>query len=430
MIKICRLKEVQECELGKIMDRSNVDISEAKQVAIVIIDSVRANGDKALIEYTRKFDNPGFTDLKVSKKDIRDAYEGTNDKTIEMIRRQIRLSRLFHSEQRSKIVDWEKEIEPGITAGEKWTAIEEVGLYMPGGKNPFPTVAQILAIAATTAGCKRIVACISPRGKNYEVLIALNECRISEIYRCSGAQAIAAMAYGTETIKPVQLIAGPGNPYVTAAKILCQEKVAIDMQAGPSEAVIIADETANPVYCAADILARAEHGPDSAAVLVTTSKEVAEETTKELQRQFDLCSRQEYIKTALERYCAIIITDTIDEAIDFTNQYAPEHLEVLTKDPKAVLARIRNAGSVFLGNYNPVAVGDYASGINHVLPTGGWARMKSAVSVYTFMKRVQFSEVSKKALEKLQPIVDCIADVEGLDAHRRSVDIRLGDKND
>ena len=308
-----------------------------------------------------------------------------------------------------------------------------MGLYIPGGKNPFPTVQQILATAANAAGCKRIISCISPSGKNYEVLIAANECGIEEIYRVGGGQAIAAMAYGTETIAPVDLIAGPGSPYVTAAKILCQTKVAIDMPAGPSEVIVLADGTTpsqfdlntKAKYCAADLLAQAEHGSDSAVIMLTNSKDLAQLTKSEIEKQFQTLSRQDYVKTALANYSAIITTTSLEEAIAFINDYAPEHLEILTEHPEALFNLINNAGSVFIGYHNPVAVGDYATGINHCLPTCGWARQSSPVGAWTFMKRVQYSSVSKLGLDRLLPIVKTISAVEGLDAHRRSVEVRF-----
>jgi histidinol dehydrogenase len=435
MISIYELNTVNADALANIKNRASSDISDVKPKVEEIIARVRREGDKALVALTREFDDPEYTieRLKVTQADIDEAYKNTPVETINKIKEQIQLSTRFHKLQKTHIVDWESEMEPGITVGEKWTAIANVGLYVPGGKNPFPTVQQILAVPAKLAGCKRIVSCISPRGKGYEVLIAANECGIKEIYRLGGAQAIAAMAYGTETIKPVDLVAGPGSPYVTAAKILCQQKIAIDMPAGPSEAIILADESTEPGidlklkarYCAADLLARAEHGPDSAGVIVTNSLELAKYAQAEVQEQFEQLSRQDYIKTALATYSAIIVTKNIEDAIEFTNDYAPEHLEVLTKDPTATLAKIEHAGSAFLGYFNPVATGDYATGINHVLPSSGWARQTSAVAVWTFMKRVQYSNLTRDGLKRLQPIVQTIATVEGLDAHKNSVDIRF-----
>ena len=435
MIAIHKLNTIAKSDLAKLMSRANEDIDKIKPKVEEIIATVRKEGDQALVKFTRQWDDPDYdiSRLKVTKADIEEAYANTSEEIKKSIKEQISLSKRFHELQKARIPAWEQELENGIVVGEKWTPISKVGLYVPGGKNPFPTVQQILAVAAQTAGCPRIVSCISPRGKGYEVLIAANECGLTEIYRVGGAQAIAAMAYGTETIAPVELIAGPGNPYVTAAKIICQAKVAIDMPAGPSEAIILADGSTPPQmdlktkasYCAADVLARAEHGPDSAGLLVTDSLELAELAKAEIERQYNELSRKDYIATALSTYSAIIVTSSMKEAIAFTNDYAPEHLEVLTEDPDATYQDIENAGSAFLGYYNPVATGDYATGINHVLPSCGWARQTSPVGVWTFMKRVQHSTLSKAGLERLKPIVQAIADVEGLDAHKRSVEIRF-----
>jgi histidinol dehydrogenase len=435
MITIYELDKMSAGDFDRIKMRADSDISEVRPAAEKIIERVRREGDEALIALTKEFDDPFFSAerLRITEVDVVDAYENTAPETVELIQEEILLSRRFHAAQKRQLVDWEKELEPGIKAGEKWTAISEVGLYVPGGKNPFPSTQQFLAVPASLAGCRRIVSCISPRGKNYEVIIAAIECGVKEIYRVAGAQAIAAMAYGTESIRPVQLIAGPGNPYVTAAKMLCQQKVSIDMPAGPSEALILADESlqegldlrAKAAFCASDILAQAEHGPDSAGILVTNSRMLAQFTREEITRQFQTVSRHEYLKTSLTTYSAIIITKTLDAAIQFANEYAPEHLEILTEDPRETLAEIEHAGSVFLGPYNPVAAGDYATGVNHVLPASGWARQTSALSVATFMKKVQYSEVTKQGLKRLQPVIQSLATIEGLDAHRESVEIRF-----
>lgn len=435
MIRTFKLDTISDEDRTRLMKRAHEDIDSVKPKVEEIIKAVRAEGDAALVRFTKEWDDPDYSAdrLVVTEADIEEAYANTPKETLERIREQISLSKKFHELQRQQVPAWEKEMENGIVVGEKWTPLSDVGLYVPGGKNPFPTVQQILAVAAQAAGCPRIVSCISPRGKGYEVLIAARECGVTEIYRVGGAQAIAAMAYGTETIKPVLLIAGPGNPYVTAAKILCQSKVAIDMPAGPSEAIILADGTTTAQvdlrtkasYCAADLLARAEHGPDSAGVMLTDSAELASLTEKEIARQYETLSRQDYIKKALATYSAIIVTKSMKEAVDFTNEYAPEHLEILTEDPDATLQGIENAGSAFLGYYNPVATGDYATGINHVLPSCGWARQTSPVGVWTFMKRVQYSTITKAGLGRLKPIVQTIATVEGLDAHKRSVEVRF-----
>ncbi len=435
MINIYELNKISKPALDRIKNRSQNDIDKVKSKVEEIITSIRTKGDSALVQFTKEWDDPEFSfpRLTVTKADIREAYNNTGKEIIEKVKEQISLARTFHETQRQQIRDWEKETERGIIVGEKWTAVDKVGLYVPGGKNPFPTVQQILAVAAKTAGCNRIISCISPKGKNYEVLIAANECGIEEIYRVSGAQAIAAMAYGTETISAVDLIAGPGNPYVTAAKILCQAKVAIDMPAGPSEIVILADASTSSgfdlntkaKYCAADLLAQVEHGPDSAGIVLTDSKDLAQLIKSEIEKQFQRLSRQNYVKAAISTYSAILIAPSLTESIDFINDYAPEHLEILTENPKTILKLINNAGSVFLGHYNPVAVGDYATGINHCLPTCGWARRSSPVGTWTFMKRVQYSHINQSGLNRLQPIVKTISQVEGLDAHQRSVDLRF-----
>jgi histidinol dehydrogenase len=435
MINIYALSNISQEDLLRIKTRAQSEIDKVRNQVEEIIEEVKRDGDAALIALTRKWDDPDFdkSRLRVNERDIQKAYTETSFEVIEKIREQISLSRKFHRLQKRHITDWQEEMEGGITVGEKWTAISQVGLYVPGGKNPFPTVQQILAVAATEAGCERVISCISPKGRSNEVLIAAHEVGISEIYRLSGAQAIAAMAYGTESIAPVDIIAGPGNPYVTAAKIICQAKIAIDMPAGPSEAIILADSWTpegldlddKARYCAADILARAEHGSDSAAVLVTDSQQLAELTKIEIEKQFDGLMRKDYIATALGRYCAIIVTEDMTEAVDFTNDYAPEHLEILVCDPESTFAKIQHAASVFIGLFNPVATGDYASGVNHTLPTGGWASKTSPVGVWTFMKRVQYSHVTKKALHRLTPIVQTLSNVEGLDAHCRSVEIRF-----
>ncbi len=436
MIRVIELKTAKADVVAEIKRRAQADIDEVRGAVMEIIAAVRRDGDDALVHYTRQWDDDAFSKskLRVTEADFDEAYRETPKNTVEKIKDQIQLSKRFHELQRKHIVDWQEETEPGILVGEKWTPMDRVGLYVPGGKNPFPTVQQILAVPAKIAGCPSIVSCVSPRGKNYEVLIAARESGIEELFRVSGPHAVAAMAYGTESIRPVELVAGPGNPFVTAAKILCQDRIAIDMPAGPSEAIILADTSLLGAgmtmqrlakFCAADVLARAEHGPDSAGVLVTESAELAAMVKQEIERQTTTLTRQHYIHEALERYSAIVVTESLAESIAFTNEYAPEHLELLSPTPENILAKIVNAGSVFLGYFNPVAVGDYATGVNHILPTGTWARRSSAVAVWTFMKRVQYSSLTEAGLKRLQPIVQTIADVEGLDAHRRSVDIRF-----
>ncbi|MDE2026637.1 MAG: histidinol dehydrogenase, partial [Patescibacteria group bacterium] len=314
---------------------------------------------------------------------------------------------------------------PGVMVGQIARPIRSVGLYVPGGTAPYPTVMQILTVPAKIAGVKRIVAITPPRGKNYAVIVAAVEAGVTELYRVGGIAAIAALTYGTESIKPVDKIAGPGNIYVTASKMLVFGDVGVDMPAGPSEAIMFADENADPAYCAADIMARAEHDVNAAGVLVTWSKKLAEKTVKEIERQIEFLSRKEIIAKSLQRYSAIIIAKNREEAVSFTNEYAPEHLEVLTKDPYKDLKDFTDAGSIFLGYLTPVPVGDYASGTSHVLPTGGWAKMFSPVGVETYMKWSEIQSVTKKGLVSLAPIIETISGVEGLDAHWNTIKQRL-----
>jgi histidinol dehydrogenase len=302
-------------------------------------------------------------------------------------------------------------------------------LYVPAGKAPLPVVAQILATPAKAAGVPRKVVCFPPSADLPEIIVSADLAGADEIYRIGGVPAIAALAYGTETIQPVRFIAGPGNPYVQAAKLQVFGKVGVDMLSGPSEALIMADATSNPAYLAADILARCEHGGDSAGVVVTDSLAIAKQTLAEVKKQAPKLKRQEFIQKALDQYSAIIVVDSLEAMIAFANEYSAEHLEVQVKNPERLLSRLRNAGSIFLGDYAPVAVGDYASGTNHALPTGVAPTFASPVGVRMFLKSSGYQQLTKEGLGTLRPIVETLSDVEGLDAHKRSVQIRF-DKGD
>ena len=420
-------------KLGKkqkqfLLKRSNSNIDEIKKTAAGVIAKVRKNGDAALLEFTVKFDKIRLSEeqLRVSEKEFRQAFRRIDKKLLDAIKRQISYSRAFALEtaQLGKST-WKKQFLKGVVLGQKTTAIDSVGLYVPGGTAAYPTVMQILAVPAKIAGVKRIVAVTPPRPDLTALLVAARLAGVDEVYRVGGIQAIAALAYGTETIPKVQKIVGPGNVYITAAKELVWGEVAVDMPAGPSEAIILADGSANPVYCAADILARAEHDRNAAGVLVTNSGRLAFKTQKEIARQFEMLGRKNIIAGSLAKYSAIIVTKTMKEAVELTNEYAPEHLEIMTRQPWKTFEGIRNAGSVFLGKNAPVAVGDYASGVNHVLPTGGNAKMFSGIGVETFQKKTEFEFLTKEGLRGLRPIVERISDYEGLPAHKKSVQIRF-----
>lgn len=426
MIKIYDFEKISQKELTLLMKRSGQDIEEVKGKVSSIIEYVKNYGDEALRRYTEVFDNVKLTDFKVSEDEIKAAWKDIDPELVYQIKNQIKYSRKFHEKQ--VLRDKKFEIDDGVILGEKYTAIDSVGLYVPGGRAEYPTVMQILAVPALIAKVPRIVVCTPPNkyGKIADsVLVCADILGIKEIYKVGGAQAIAALAYGTQSIEPVKKVVGPGNIYVSCAKMLLFGVIDIDMPAGPSEALLIADSYANPSFIAADILARCEHDPDASAILLTDSKKLALDVKNEIKKQFLTLKRQSIIKKSLTKYSGIIVSKNWQKIIDFTNDYAAEHLELLVRNPWRLLSRINNAGSIFLGDFAPVAVGDYASGTNHVLPTGQYAKMFSPVGVDTFMKKSEFQYITKEGLRKLDPIVRKLSKVEGLDGHYNSVKVRL-----
>ena len=426
MLNIYRWSQTDPQTRQKILGRAMLDISEIRDYVAGWMDIIRTEGDAGIVRYTREFDKKDFDlkELRVTRADIEHAYQVVPSRVVDVLRRQIEISRenaLAKARQETVL----RSYVPGVTVGYKVTPIESAGMAVPAGQVPLPTVMQILTVTAKAAGVPRVIACYPPTGDYPEMLIAADLAGADEIYRVGGVAGIAAMAYGTETIQPVLKIAGPGSIYTQAAKMAAYGKVVIDMVAGPSEAVILADKDANPSYCAADILARAEHAPDAAGVLVTESEALAEATAKEVARQVQYLKRRDVIEQSLDRYSCAVVTESWQEAIDFTNEYSPEHLEVLVDVPFAVLPLIKNAGSIFLGEYAPVAVGDYASGTGHILPTGHWPKMVSAVSVETFQKSTEVQYLTREGLENLEEIVDVVSGIEKLDAHWNSVNVRL-----
>lgn len=429
MLQIYNWSKTNKATKRKILNRAMFDISSIQDYVAKWIEIIKKEGDMGIERYIREFDNKDYRikDLTVTEKDIRKAYTTVNPKVVDVLKRQISISR-ENAQTKARQETVLKSIISGVQVGYRLAPLESVGLTVPAGQVPLPTVMQILSVTAKAAGVPRVIACYPPTAEYPEMLIAGDLAGADEIYRVGGIAGIAAMAYGTETIKPVLKIAGPGSIYTQAAKLLVFGKVTIDMIAGPSEAVILADENANPVYCAADIMARAEHAPDAAGVLITYSEKLAEATKKEIERQIQYLSRRSVIEQSLEKYsCAIVVKDW-ESAISLTNEYSPEHLEILVKDPFAVYSKITNAGSIFLGEYAPVAIGDYASGTNHILPTGYWSRMASAVSVETFQKSSEVQYVTKEGLENLEEIVDIVSGIEKLDAHWNSVNVRINKK--
>jgi len=429
MLNIYKWSKTNKKIKKKILDRAMFDISEIREYVAKWIDVIKKEGDDGIVKYIREFDNKSFTlkDLKVSKTDIENAYKRVNLKVVKVIKRQIFISRqnaLSKARQETVL----KSFVPGVQVGYKITPIESVGLTIPAGQVPLPTVMQILGVTAKAAGVPRVIACYPPAGDYPEMLIAADIAGVDEIYRVGGIAGIAAMAYGTKTIKPVLKIVGPGSIYTQTAKLLVYGQVTIDMVAGPSESIILADEFANPVYCAADILARAEHAPDATGLLVTYSEKLAKATQKEVDRQIQYLSRKGIIEQSLNKYSGVVILNNMKEVIEFTNEYSPEHLEVLVKEPFAMLPELKNAGSIFLGEYAPVAVSDYASGTNHILPTGNWSKMVSAVGIETFQKTSEIQYLTKEGLNNLEEIVDVVSGIEKLDAHWNSVNVRINKK--
>lgn len=428
MIKIYEWKSASAEDKERIMKRSQLKTDEARAVAREWITKVEKKGDEALVEYIRKFDDPNFTTdmLRVTPKDIKKAYANVDEKTVEIIRRQIQISKEFHIRQVPKKWQETAEYVPGVITGWKYTPIESVGLTVPAGQVPLPTVMQILTVAAKAAGVPRVVACFPPTGKHYEMLIAADIAGVDEIYRVGGIAGIAAMSLGTETIKPVLKIVGPGSVYTQAAKMeVSLRGTAIDMLSGPSEALIIADDTAKAKYCAADILARCEHDQNACGVLATTNKKLAKDTVREIKKQLPNLNRKQVAEIALGRYSAIVSFDTMEEVINFANNYSAEHLEIMTADPWKTCEQIKNAGSIFLGEFAPVAIGDYASGTNHCLPTGVAPKTVSPIGVDTFLKKSEIQYPTKGGLKNLEPIISTISGIETLDAHKKSVLIRL-----
>jgi len=404
------------------VSRRTSRLDEVHAAVQEIIGKVRSGGDAALLELAGKFDKVHLDTLAVDEDTRLAAYEQVDAQVTEcLVEAEERISR-FHELQLPRGL-WLSEIEPGITLGVKTTPLSRVGAYVPGGRAAYPSTALMCTIPARIAGVPE-VCCCSPPPIQPLTLVALDIAGVSEIYQCGGAQAIAAMALGTESIEPVEKIVGPGNVYVTAAKMMLREYAEIDFPAGPSEIAVIADESAVPSYVAADILAQAEHDPHAACLLITTSARLAEKVGAEIKKQAEHAPRKEIITHALKN-SGYIITSDLGEAIAISNAIAPEHLSIQVADPLPVFGDIRNAGAIFIGSYTPVACGDYASGTNHVLPTAGYARQYSGLDVNHFCKTSSVQMLSRDGLESIGEIIETLATAEGLAAHAHSVDVRL-----
>ncbi len=392
-----------------------------------VIDRVKEEGDRAVLDYEEKFDKVVLASLAVSEEEQQEAENLVSEDLKAAIRLAKQNIETFHAAQRFE--GKKVQTQPGVTCWQKAVAIEKVGLYIPGGTAPLFSTVLMLAVPARIAGCKEIVLCTPPGrdGKVHPaVLFAAKVAGVNRVFKAGGIQAIAAMAYGTESVPKVYKIFGPGNQYVTAAKQLVSLRdVAIDMPAGPSEVEVLADETANPIFVAADLLSQAEHGVDSQAILITTSVELQQAVKVEVERQLALLPRKEIAEKSLAN-SKLIVVDSMTEAIELTNAYAPEHLIIETEDYLSVAERIVNAGSVFLGSLTPESAGDYASGTNHTLPTNGYAKAYSGVSLDSFIRKITFQEIKPEGLNIIGPAIELMAANEQLDAHKNAVSVRLG----
>ena len=412
----------------KIEDRAGEVPASIERLVKEIIRTVRKGGDSALLAYTEKFDGlkvESAKALQVTEAEKKRAFKALSEEDIEALRLAARRIADFHERQKQQ--SWFVQEENGALLGQRVLPLETVGIYVPGGKASYPSSVLMNAVPAKVAGVPRVVMAVpAPGGKlNPGVLVAADLAGVDEIYRIGGAQAVAAMAFGTETVPKVDKIVGPGNIYVATAKRLVFGAVDIDMVAGPSEILVVADKTARAEFVAADMLSQAEHDEMASAVLITDSQKLAREVKRELEAQLERLPRKEIARKSLDAYGAVIIVEDLKEAADIANRVAPEHLELAVDRPFEILPLIKNAGAIFMGHYTPEAVGDYAAGPNHVLPTGGTARFFSPLSTDDFIKKSSVLSYTKEALSELAPAVMRLAKMEGLDAHGRMVDIRV-----
>lgn len=420
-------REGLDVKLTRVRERSIALDADLMSAVEAIIKDVRTRGDDALIEYNAQFDGCVMqpSDLRIGEDELRRIASGVDANVLEAVREAISNVRRFHEHERQE--SWEVESDNGVRMGQRITPIARVGLYVPGGTASYPSSVVMNVVPAQVAEVPRIVVVSPPRAlrDNPAVAAALVELGLSEVYAVGGAQAIAALAYGTETVPRVDKITGPGNRYVAAAKKLVFGAVGIDSIAGPSEVVIIADETARAEFLAADLLAQAEHDEDASALLITNSEQLAKDVAAEISRQMESLSRRAIVEKSLAKYGAIGVVADLDEACAIVNSLAPEHLEIVTRDDEAVAQRILHAGAIFFGSYTPEVVGDYFAGPNHVLPTAGAARFSSALGVNDFIKRTTMLRYSREALSHSARKIAILAKAEGLEAHARSAEIRL-----
>ena len=419
----------ERLEWNFLLKRSALQTESLRETVCEILEKVRTQGDRAVIGYEEQFDKVKLNSLEVTEKEFEEAEKEVDIKLKAAIMLALNNIQTFHSLQ--KFASKKIETLPGVTCWQKAVAIEKVGLYVPGGTAPLFSTVLMLAAPAQIAGCKEIILCTPPNreGKIHPaILYAARVAGVKRVFKAGGVQAIGAMAYGTSSIPKVYKIFGPGNQYVTVAKQqVALRDVAIDMPAGPSEVAVLADETANPTFVASDLLSQAEHGADSQAILITTSETLIDKVAAEVDRQLSELPRKSLAEKSLQS-SKLILVRNMQEAIDMINEYAPEHLIIETKDYTDIAEKIINAGSVFLGSYSPESAGDYASGTNHTLPTNGYAKAYSGVSLDSFIRKITFQEITREGIATIGPAIQVMAANEHLDAHKNAITVRLNEK--
>ena len=425
-------KESRQNLLDSLLKRSPGNYGQYQDTVQEIVDRVKTKGDQALFELTRKFDWEGIdaSNVKVTEAEVQEAYDTIDPQLVETIRKSLKNIREYHEKQ--KQYSWFDTTPEGTMLGQKVTPLASAGVYVPGGKAVYPSSVLMNIVPAKIAGVAHVVMCTpcNKEGKvNPAVLVAAKEAGADEVYKVGGAQTIAAMAFGTESIPKVDKITGPGNIFVALAKKAVSGFVSIDSIAGPSEILVLADETANPRYVAADLLSQAEHDEMASAILVTTSKELAEKVSEEVDAFVKILSRKEIISKSLDNYGYILVAETLEDAIETVDLIASEHLEIVTKNPFEVMMKVKNAGAIFLGEYSSEPLGDYFAGPNHILPTNGTARFFSPVSVDDFIKKSSIIYYSREALQRVHKDIEYFAKAEQLTAHANSIAVRFEDEN-
>lgn len=426
--RIAKLSQYSQRGWEFLLKRSEMDMDSVLLRVVKIVSDVRRNGDRALLDYTAGLEGVKLNvdEIRVNEAEFRSAYKQLDAATVKAIKGAAAAIKKFHLKQLPR--EWMTQLGPGVKAGQLVRSLERVGVYVPGGLARYPSSLLMAVVPARVAGVERVIVC-TPPGKNGKidaaVLVAAKVAGVDAVFKVGGAQAIAAMAYGTETVPKVDKIVGPGNVYVASAKQLVAPNVDIDFIAGPSEVLIIADNSAEPRFVTADLISQVEHDTNAAAVLVTPSEELASKIRELAEKMTEENPRRQVVRKALQKYGRIVVVRNLDEAIKFSNAYAPEHLELMVKEPRKLLKRVKNAGSIFLGAYSPVAAGDLAVGPNHILPTGGAAKQRSGLSVLDFVRLPTVQELSKQGLKRVAGVAERLAEVEGLPGHARSIKERM-----